>query len=173
MKLLVIALLLVAPLVAQENSDFALAIKTREESASEVREKKTTPEASMAKLKAHKSASGMKVDRDTDFALAAIDVGLRLVSTDEAEAAEKFFREAEKSLSKAIKSTPDSLAAEKSQLLQHRAMLRSNFLNDRTGAKEDLDAAVVLRPEDKSLLRRRDQLAGELQLLGRTTKPKS
>lgn len=172
MKYLIFASLFAVTLAAQDRSDLSAAMKLREELVRDVTEKKETPEASLAKLKTQRLFSGLKVDQDADFALAAIDVGQRLLATGRPEAAEKFFLEAEKSLTVVIRITPDRSAAEKSLLLQQRAMIRSNFLNQKAKAKEDLDAAVALQPEDKLLGRRRDQLVGELQLLGRLSRPK-
>lgn len=168
MKYLIIALLFTATLsaqdktlLAQEKSELALAVKLREESALEVREKKTAPEASLAKLKAHNSPAGLKIDRDAEFALAAIDVGQRLIASGEPEAAVKFFREAEKSLSQLIKKTPDSAAQTKAAYLQKLAFLRSRFLNRPKEAKADLDAALVLRPNDQQLKKEKERLVIE------------
>ena len=151
MKHLIIALCLVASLAAQDKSDFAAALKLREESTLAVKEKKETPEASLEKLKAHGSPSGLKIDREADFALAALDVGQRLIAAGEPEAAEKFFRAAEKSLDHVIRKSPESAAREKAGFLRKRAYIRGHFLNRAAEAKTDLEAALSLQPEDANL----------------------
>lgn len=158
MKHLLIALCLAVSLTAQEKSDLSVALKMREESASAVKEKKETAEASLAKLKAHNSPTGLKIDREADFAFAALDVGQRLIAVGEPEAAEKFFREAEKSLDQVIQKTPDSAAQAKAAYLQKLAFVRSRFLNKPKEAKANLDAALVLRPDDQQLKKEKERL---------------
>ena len=115
----------------------------------------------LARLKAHASPSGLKIDKDADFAFAAIDVGQRLIAAGKATEAEEFFREAEKALEKVVKKTPDSAAQDKVQFLSALAMIRSRYLNNATQAKADLDEAIKLKPEDKHLESLRGTLGKE------------
>ena len=119
------------------------------------------PEAALARLKKHDSPSGLKTDRDADFAFAAIDVGRRLIAAGKPEDAEKFFREAEKSLESVLKKTPDTAARDRAQYLRKLALIRSQYLNKVPQAKADLDEAIRLQPEDKHLRSTRDSVAAE------------
>ena len=113
------------------------------------------PAKALARLQAHPSPSGLKVDRDADFALAAIDVGLRLLGADKAADAEQFFQAAEKALLVAIKKTKDESAQEKALYLQQLSFIRANFLNEFEAAGADLDAAIKLQPGDDYLKTRK------------------
>ena len=126
----------------------------------------------LANLRAQSAATGLSLSPQADFAIAAIDVGVTLVAAGNSDLAEVFFQEADKSLSIAIQSTPDRSAAEKSMLLQQRAMIRNNYLNMRDEAMADLDAALALQSDDPTLKLRRDRLSGEIALLKRAGQPK-
>lgn len=119
------------------------------------------PAETIAKLKGTPNASGLKIDSDADFAFAALDVGQRLIAAGKPTEAEAFFREAEKSLEKMVKKTPDTAESEKVQYLSKLALIRANYLNNATQAKADLDAAKILRPDDKYLASLRDSLGSE------------
>lgn len=160
MKYLTILLFVTTALIAQEAPE-AAALKVREASAKAVKERKETPEASIAKLRMHGKASGLKVDGDVDFVLAALDVGQRLLAGGEPDAAAKFFREVEKTLDFLVKKTPETMAVEKAALLQRRAFVRGRFLNNAKAAVADLDHALILRPGDAVLLDARDRLLSE------------
>lgn len=160
MKHLFIVICLVASLAAQERLELS-ALQLREEAAGAVRAKKEMPEAALAKLRAHPSPSGLKIDRDADFALAAIDVGQRLISDGDPQAAEKFFQAAEKALDAAIKKTSDAEADAKALFLRKRAWVRSNFLGKPRDALRDLESALALRPDDLQARRARERLAKE------------
>ena len=116
------------------------------------------PDKALARLQAHPSPSGLQVDRDADFALAAIDVGLRLLGADRAANAEQFFQAAEKALVKAIQKTKDEAAQEKALYLQQLSFIRANFLNEVEAASDDLDAALKLQPDDRHLQDRKKNL---------------
>lgn len=160
MKHFVIVFCLVASVAAQERPELS-ALKLREEVVGAVRAKRELPEAALAKLRSHTSPSGLKIDGDADFALAAIDVGQRLISEGNPEAAETFFREAAKALDFAIRKTPDTAAASKAMFLRKRAWVRSHFLGQPNDALRDLESALVLQPEDPQLLKARERLAKE------------
>lgn len=148
------------------------ALKLRESTARAVKEKTDTVGGAIAKLKAHASPSGLKLDRDADFALAALDVGQRLVADGDPESAEPFFREAEKSLNAVIKKTADSTAREKAAFLQKRALVRSQFLGQAKEAKADLEAALALQPDDEGLKRAQARLRAEHGQLFTDEQPK-
>lgn len=152
------------PIFAQPAPDataMEAALRLRGDAAKAVKDKTDTADGALARLRAHASPSGLKLDRDADFAFAAIDVGQRLIADGDPESAEKFFREAEKSLDAVIKKTPDSAARDKAAFLQKRAWVRSLFLGKPKEAKADLDAAIALQPEDKHLRQRKDRLVTE------------
>lgn len=135
------------------------AIKLRSDLAGAVVSGHTQPEAALARLRADKSPSGLKLPVEADFAYAAIDVGQRLLVAGRAAEAEKFFQEAEKSLDQLVKRTADAQAKDKAQFLKHLSFIRGNFLNKATQAKADIEQAVALQPEDKGLRRARQSLA--------------
>ena len=87
---------------AFDTATMTAALSLREDVAKAVREKRDPVAGALARLKAAASPSGLKLDRDTDFALAAVDVGQRLLAAGDPESAEPFFREAEKSLDAVI-----------------------------------------------------------------------
>lgn len=144
-----------------DTATMTAALSLREDVAKAVREKRDPVAGALARLKAAASPSGLKLDRDTDFALAAVDVGQRLLAAGDPESAEPFFREAEKSLDAVIEKTPDNAARDKAAFLQKRAWVRSRFLGKPKDAKADLEAAIRLRPGDKPLQQQREQLVTE------------
>lgn len=146
---------------APDAASFEAAQKLRADAATAVKEKKDTPERAVSFLKAQASPSGLKIDRDADFAFAAIDVGQRLIALGDPESAEKFFREAEKALSAAVKKTPDSAARDKAAFLQKLALVRGRFLNKAKEAKADLDTAIALQPGDRHLEEQLDLLISQ------------
>ncbi|HYC70590.1 MAG TPA: hypothetical protein VEB66_05245 [Opitutaceae bacterium] len=151
----------VATAEPKRESKMAASLRARADVADAVA-KGESPRAALEKLKTQEEVSGLpELDRDADFAFAAIDIGLRLVAAGRNREAEEFFREAEAPLEKTIRKTPDALAREKSMYLQKLAFIRSQFLNKRAEAKADLDRAVELQPADELLLRRRDHLLRE------------
>ena len=155
-------LLLVVSLSAQPAPDAKFltdALELRADMAEAVKQKAETPEAALARLKAHASPSGLKLDRDADFAFAAIDVGQRLIAASKPDEAESFFLEAEKSLEAVIKMTPDTAARDKAMLLQNLAFIHGHYLDKASQAKTDIDQAIALQPGDTYLQKMRDSLA--------------
>ena len=153
-----------APLSAETKADaqsFADSGKLRGDTAAVVAKGDEKPASAIARLKAHESPSGLRIDRDADFAFAAIDVGQRLIAAGKHAEAEEFFREAEKALIKMVKKTPDTATTEKAQYLSKLALIRANYLNNATQAKADLEDAKKLRPDDKYLDGLRDSLGSE------------
>jgi hypothetical protein len=76
---------------AFDTATMTAALSLREDVAKAVREKRDPVAGALARLKAAASPSGLKLDRDTDFALAAVDVGQRLLAAGDPESAEPFF----------------------------------------------------------------------------------
>ena len=77
---------------AFDTATMTAALSLREDVAKAVREKRDPVAGALARLKAAASPSGLKLDRDTDFALAAMDVGQRLLAAGDPESAEPFVR---------------------------------------------------------------------------------
>ena len=115
--------------------------------------------AALVRLKKEPSPTGLNLDADADFAFAAIDLGRRLIAAGKPDDAEKFFREAEKSLDLAVKKTPDTAARDKAQYLQKLALIRSQYLGKVPQAKADLAEAIRLQPDDQHLRQTRDAVA--------------
>ena len=114
--------------------------------------------AAITRLKAHSSPSGLKIDKEADFAFAAIDVGQRLIAAGKPAEAEEFFLEAEKSLDKAVKKTADTEAHDKAMFLAKLAMIRRTYLNKPDQAKTDIEQAIALQPDDGELKKSRERL---------------
>jgi hypothetical protein len=114
---------------------------------------------------------GLGLDHEAEYALAAIDVGQRLIAGRKPAEAEPFFVEAEKSLGNVIQKTPDTAARDKATLFENRAFVRENFLNKTAGADADLAEAIALQPEDKQLQRRREMLP-KPKITGKIEQPK-
>lgn len=162
-----LCLVLVLPLAAQsgaksESSLLSAALALRTALARAVIDGKQASADVLLQLKASSSPSGLEINADADFALAAIDVGQRLIAARRPAEAEPFFVAAEKALEIAIEKAPDSSAQEKVILLQKLALIRADFLNKMTEAKENLDQAITLQPEDKHLRRKSDLLSDKL-----------
>ena len=134
-----------------ETDPLAEAITLRQDLTAAILKGDERPATAMARLRGHASPSGLKVDREADFALAAIDVGQRLLCVGKGTEAEQFFLAAEKSLILAIGNTKDKEAQEKALYLQQLAFIRANFLNETEAAFDDLESAIQLQPDDKQL----------------------
>jgi len=108
--------------------------------------------AALGRLHAQAAPSGLiQLDHDADFALAAIDVGQRLLAAGKADVAEDFFRAAEQALLLAINRIPDAKAQEKALYLQQLAHIRINYLNEGAVGSDNMDAAIGLQPNDANL----------------------
>jgi hypothetical protein len=75
-----------------DTATMTAALSLREDVTKAVREKRDPVAGALARLKAAASPSGLKLDRDTDFALAAMEVGQRLLAAGDPESAEPFVR---------------------------------------------------------------------------------
>ncbi len=145
-------------------------LKLRGDMAESVGRGTEKSDAALARLKKEKSPTGLKLDADADFAFAAIDIGRRLIAAGQPGEAEKFFKEAEKSLDTLVKKTPDTQAATKADYLKKLSLLRSDYLNKVDQAKRDIAQAVALRPDDRHLKRAKDTLANAHADAGKTPK---
>lgn len=144
---------------AVDSTALVVGLKLRENAAAMLATGTEKPEATIARLKAHASPSGLKIDHDADFALAALEVGQRLIPKGKYAEAEKLFQEAEKSFVLVVAKTPDSAARDKAMLLQKLALIRGQYLNNPVQAKADIEAAIKLQPDEKYFQTIRDQLA--------------
>ncbi|HYC71647.1 MAG TPA: hypothetical protein VEB66_10600 [Opitutaceae bacterium] len=99
-------------------------------------------------------------DRQAEFAFAAVDVGHRLLSAGKPAEAEVFFSEAEKDFAQAIERVKND-DAYRAMLLQAVAYIRVTYLGKAKEAKEDLDAARKLRPDDQALAARAEFLGND------------
>jgi len=138
----------------------------------------TSADAALAQLRSAKNISGLPVpSTDGDVGFAALDIGLRLLSAGKPEPAEKFFRETEKALAKAVKETLDEAPAEKAEYLSSLSFVRANFLNKKAEAKADLDEVLRLKPDHPTAKQARERLinsAPEIfkdQLIGKEVRP--
>ena len=136
-------------------------LKLREEVTAGVMAGTEKVESAIARLKAHASPSGLKVDHDADFSYAAIEVGLRLIAKGYYAEAEKLFQAAETALGVVLAKTPDTAPRDKAMYLQNLSSIRGRYLNNPVQAKADIEAAMVLQPDDKSFQSARDQLVAE------------
>jgi len=156
------------PLSAQSVPDarltadsMAAALKLRSSIAQAVAADTTRPEDALGQLREESSPTGLKVDPDADFAVAALDVGRRLLVARKPVEAESFFRAADASLGLVILRTPDSAARDKAQYLEIRAIIRTSYLNKLAEGKADLQEALKLAPGDKRLQQMRNLLPAD------------
>lgn len=136
----------------------AAALKLRGSIAQAVAAGTTKPEDALGQLREESSPTGLKLDPDADFAFAAIDVGHRLLAAGKTVQAEKVFQAAEQSLDTVVKRTANAQAREKAQYLTQLSLIRGNYLNKKDQARQDIDEAIGLQPEDKDLKRAKDAL---------------
>lgn len=116
------------------------------------------PAAALVRLKSQNKASGLKLEAELDFAYASLDLGHRLLAMNRPDEAEKFFQAAEQSLEQVVKRTPDSQSRDKAEYLQKLAHVRVDCLGKGAQAKQDIEQAVALQPDDKDLKRAREHL---------------
>jgi len=142
--------------------DFALmtgALKLREDLTAAVAGGRETPVAAIARLKASATSSGLNLPGEANLALAAIDVGHRLIALHQPAEAEEFFKAAEGALVAAAK-LADASNLEKVRYLQQLASIRAEYLGAPAQAKADIEAAIALRPDDEGLRTTRRLIAG-------------
>ena len=137
------------------------ALKLRSDMAAAIVQGSEKPAAALTRLRGQASPSGLKTDAAADFGFAAIDMGHRLIAAGKPAEAELFFQAAEKSLMMFLRKTPDTEAQQKAQCLQQLAFIRGRYLNNPAQARADLEQAITLLPDDKTLQAARDHLASE------------
>ncbi len=135
------------------------AVKLRSDMADNIVKGLEDPGAAITRLRAQDSSSGLKIGGDIDFALAAIDVGHRLIPAGKPAAAGQFFQEAEKSLVAALKKTPATQPRDQAELLKQLAFIRGFYLNNAAQAKADIEQALALQPGNQNLQEVRNNLA--------------
>ncbi|MDI1336600.1 MAG: hypothetical protein PSU94_10525 [Lacunisphaera sp.] len=154
-----------ASLAAQTVSDTGKSLeearKLRTDAAAAVAGGEIAPEIALNQLRAGNSLTGLKLDTEADFAVAALDVGRRLLVARKPVEAEAFFHAAEASLGLVIARTPDSAARDKAQYLEIRALIRTSYLNKLAEGKADLQDALKLAPGDKRLQQMRRLLPAD------------
>lgn len=138
--------------------DMLAAHEFRSELVADILAGRAKPQAALGKLRGRSNAMGLQFESQADFALAAMDIGHRLIAAGKPEEAELFFIEAEKSLGQAIDKLSNDDAKTKAMLLEQRAFIRTEFLNKSPEADVDLEKAATLQPEEKRLQRKRDLL---------------
>ena len=136
------------------------AVQFRADMASSVKAGAETPAAALTRLNGQPSPLGLGLVHDAEYALAAIDIGTRLVRTSPTQA-EQFFGAAEKTLLAVIKTIPDSSAQEKAQYLQALAHIEGRYLNKPAAARLAFDQAINLWPSDPGLRAARQKMASE------------
>lgn len=139
-----------AAAVGRIQSQMSAALTLREQAAAAVAQGREKPAAAIARLGVAATSSGLELPADANLAVAATDVGHRLIALRRPAEAELFFKAAETALTAAVK-LPKASAAEKARYLGQRASLRANFLNAPTQAKADIEAAIALQPDDAGL----------------------
>ncbi|MCW5549916.1 MAG: hypothetical protein KIT44_13215 [Opitutaceae bacterium] len=135
------------------------ALKWREELVQAVVAGEEKPEAALEHLEARRGASGLPLGPEADMGFAAMDLGHRFLAHRRPAEAEIFFRAAEQALARAVAITSDTEAREKAQYLQKLALIRGNYLNQAGQARQDIEAAIKLQPEDEYLARVKSALA--------------
>jgi hypothetical protein len=149
-------------LLAQAGYDpdaVAAAIAQRKAMTENILKGSEGPAAAVDRLKGLSSPTGLKIDRDADFAFAAMDLGQRLIAAGKADAAVLFFQAAETSLVLLVTRTPDTQPQAKAQYLENLAFIRGNYLNEAAQARLDIEQAIALRPDDTHLQEARRNLA--------------
>lgn len=155
--LLSVTAALAQPDMSRESTSEAAAF--RRGLVASVSEKATAPSAAVAQLRGRARPMGMvDVDPQLEFALAALDVGRALVGSSRAPEAAPFFEASEESLDAVLSRGQALRTAVRLQALKQRAILRVDYLGKQTLGMADLDAALELAPEDKSLARLRARI---------------
>lgn len=136
-------------------------IRARDELSFRVLEGKMSVEDALDALRAEAKPYGLGLDTHAEFALAAMDVGYRLLSRRRPVEAEPFFRAAESDFGKALSDVSiERSVSDRVMLLRNRALVRADRLGRFDEAREDFDEAIRLRPDNKAIVRQRDAVMG-------------
>lgn len=133
------------------------ALKFREQLANNVGGGIILPADALKLLQREPNASGLGVGPAADLGYAALDLGHRLLALHHPDFAEPFFQAAEENFVQAASQEPQ--ARDKARLLQQLAFVRANYLNKPAQARADIDEAIRLQPNNKSLAETRTALA--------------
>lgn len=142
-------------------SRFTAAAALRVGLAGEITARQASAQEALERLRAMPAPLGIDEDPDTQFALAALDIGQRLIAAGQPAPAEECLKAAEMALSAALGRTADRNARDKTLLLRKLALLRARYLNKPDQARADIDAALKLAPDDRQLQEFRQVLATE------------
>lgn len=127
------------------------AVALRRAIATAVASGEIEPSEGLRRLAASRASSGLEIEPAADLALAAIDIGRRLVARQLPDRAEPFFIHAEEVLSGLADRTSPTAAVEKAQYLRYLAFVRRDYLNKAGEAYMALSQARVLQPDDPYL----------------------
>ncbi len=158
------AVLLLPRLAADQADDRKTvddALAFRREIVSSILLDAETAQTAVARLTQTPMASGLRLAADADFALAAIDLGQRLLSVGRSKDAEVFFAAAEQALDRLVNTTKEDDAKTRAFYLGKRARIRAQFLGKLALAEADLEEAIRLQPDDARLKAARDTLLGD------------
>jgi len=133
----------------RERSNIALSIT--EDSRSEAAK-------AIAALRQLDNPSGIPLEKQADFAMAAQDIAHRLLSHGKPAAAEEFFKAAENSLNASLQGDSAFTDDEKARMWANLADLRGTYLKMPEQAQEALLQAKELKPDDPKLKRLEQQL---------------
>jgi hypothetical protein len=147
------------------------ALKMREQLAVAVMGGGEDFESALERLRDHPAPTGLGLGRETEYALAVVEIGQRLIAADRPKEAEAFFREGEEALGAALGNLRADDRHERIMVLRNRAMVRSRYLGKGAEAKADFAEAIALRPEDKAIVRQRDLLLSGYGDLNRASAP--
>lgn len=118
------------------------------------------PLKGLERLREAKLSSGMTGNAEVEFALAAVDIGHRLLGAEKRSEAEVFFSAAEKTFDQVLSRAEVPITdKEKALYLRHLAHLRGNFLGKQDQARADIEQAIQLQPEARELQETKAQLA--------------
>lgn len=137
------------------------ALRARDALFLRVYEGKTTAGDALSELRREAKPYGLGLDGTAEFALAAIDVGHRLLGRRRPKEAEPFFQAAESELGKALSTASvDRDVSVRVLLLRNRALLRASYLGKAAEAELDFSEAIRLQPANEALTRQRDAVLG-------------
>ena len=149
--LLSLAVALVVPVQAQRTKQqHEEALNFREQIVADIREGRKDVAGALAQLKNHSRRSDLDVDDDGDLGLAAVDIGDRLKAVGRHEVALRFYREAEKSIERALLRN-GSNRDHRVIYLRKLAEIQAIELGKPAVARENLLKAIQLHPDSQNL----------------------
>ena len=134
------------------------ALTYRAELASSLAKGGEKVQSALDRLRTRTEASGLGLSGEADFGHAALDVGHRLIALKRADLAEVFFSAAEEAFAQVVTQAGER-TQQKAEYLQKLAFVRAKYLNKAALARANIDEAIRLEPENKTLQETRVQLA--------------